>query len=251
MVTFLRLVESDNRTYSSWCEQIQSWWRQGGWHCHFIGLDGAKALIKLALEGLGCVSVADLFHALRARAPAPRQCPWPPVQPAEKTTAEISRAIGENNRTGQESRTSGETRTASCAWLGVRPEDLSPGANSHHPRDSSVQPHHRGLATVPGALNQSLFSPRTAAFSGDALRHQQVVPLTVSKNKFPHLLKAFMLGGAGSAKRSTPKPMRSKYNSGCWNAYYLGPIGINKQTKLNIANSKKPIGQLPPLPQTG
>jgi len=27
--------------------------------------DGAKALIKLALEGLGCTSVPDLFHALR------------------------------------------------------------------------------------------------------------------------------------------------------------------------------------------
>ncbi len=30
--------------------------------------DGAPALIKLALSGLGCVSVADLFHALRALA---------------------------------------------------------------------------------------------------------------------------------------------------------------------------------------
>ncbi len=28
--------------------------------------DGAKALIKLALEGLSCASVADLFHALGA-----------------------------------------------------------------------------------------------------------------------------------------------------------------------------------------
>ena len=30
--------------------------------------DGAPALIKLALSGLACVSVADLFHALRALA---------------------------------------------------------------------------------------------------------------------------------------------------------------------------------------
>jgi len=28
--------------------------------------DRAKALIKLAVEGLGCVSVPDLFHALRS-----------------------------------------------------------------------------------------------------------------------------------------------------------------------------------------
>ena len=30
--------------------------------------DSAPALIKLALSGLGCASVADLFHALRALA---------------------------------------------------------------------------------------------------------------------------------------------------------------------------------------
>ena len=59
-------VKSDNRIYSSWLEQIQSWWMQGGWHCHFMVSDGAFALIKLALEGLGCVNVPDLFHALRA-----------------------------------------------------------------------------------------------------------------------------------------------------------------------------------------
>ena len=33
---------------------------------HFMVSDGAAALIKLAVSGLGCVSVADLFHALRA-----------------------------------------------------------------------------------------------------------------------------------------------------------------------------------------
>ena len=59
-------VESDDRTYSSWLEHIQSWWMQGRWHCHFIVSDGASSLIKLALEGWNCVSVADLFHARRA-----------------------------------------------------------------------------------------------------------------------------------------------------------------------------------------
>ena len=39
-----------------------------GWQCHFMVSDGAPALIKLALSGLACVSVADLFHALRALA---------------------------------------------------------------------------------------------------------------------------------------------------------------------------------------
>ena len=61
-------VESENRTYATWSEQIQHWWSQSGWKCHFMVSDSAPALIKLALSGLGCASVADLFHALRALA---------------------------------------------------------------------------------------------------------------------------------------------------------------------------------------
>jgi hypothetical protein len=59
-------VQSEDRSYESWKEQIQPWWTQVGWQCHFMVSDRAKALIKLATDGLGCVSVADLFHALRA-----------------------------------------------------------------------------------------------------------------------------------------------------------------------------------------
>ena len=59
-------VSCSNRTYETWAELLQSWWTQTGWHCHFLVSDGAKALIKLALSELGCASVADLFHALRA-----------------------------------------------------------------------------------------------------------------------------------------------------------------------------------------
>lgn len=61
-------VACENRTYQTWSEQIADWWTQGGWQCHYMVSDGAKALIKLALTGLSCVSVADLFHALRALA---------------------------------------------------------------------------------------------------------------------------------------------------------------------------------------
>jgi hypothetical protein len=61
-------IESENRTYDTWSKQIQHWWFQAGWQCHFMVSDGAPALIKLALSGLGCASVADLFHALRALA---------------------------------------------------------------------------------------------------------------------------------------------------------------------------------------
>jgi hypothetical protein len=59
-------VQCEDRTYETWKEQIGHWWSQGGWQCHFLVSDRAKALIKLATDGLGCVSVADLFHALRA-----------------------------------------------------------------------------------------------------------------------------------------------------------------------------------------
>lgn len=59
-------VQSEDRTYETWKEQIQPWWHQSGWQCHLMVSDRAKALTKLAAEGLGGVSVADLFHALRS-----------------------------------------------------------------------------------------------------------------------------------------------------------------------------------------
>ena len=61
-------VQCEDRSYETWQGQIQQWWSQGEWQCHFMVSDRAKALIKLATEALGCVSVADLFHALRALA---------------------------------------------------------------------------------------------------------------------------------------------------------------------------------------
>jgi Family of unknown function (DUF6399) len=59
-------VQCEDRSYETWKSAIQAWWSQAGWHCHFMVSDRAKALIKLATDGLGCVSVADLFHALRS-----------------------------------------------------------------------------------------------------------------------------------------------------------------------------------------
>ncbi len=59
-------VQGEDRSYETWKAQIQQWWSQAGWQCHFMVSDRAKALIKLATDGLGCVSVADLFHALRS-----------------------------------------------------------------------------------------------------------------------------------------------------------------------------------------
>lgn len=59
-------VECENRCYDTWLKQIETWWNQTQWQCHFMVSDGARALVKLALCGLGTVSVADLFHAMRA-----------------------------------------------------------------------------------------------------------------------------------------------------------------------------------------
>jgi hypothetical protein len=39
-------VACENRTYQTWSEQIADWWKQGGWQCHYMVSDGAKALIK-------------------------------------------------------------------------------------------------------------------------------------------------------------------------------------------------------------
>lgn len=59
-------AQCEDRSYDTWEKEIQGWWEQAGWNCHFMVSDRAKALIKLAVDGLGCVSVPDLFHALRA-----------------------------------------------------------------------------------------------------------------------------------------------------------------------------------------
>ena len=59
-------TECENRTYATWIEQVNQWWQGSAWQCHYLVSDGARALVKLAVSGLGCLSVADLFHALRA-----------------------------------------------------------------------------------------------------------------------------------------------------------------------------------------
>lgn len=61
-------IECANRTYQTWLKQLERGWDAHQWHCHYLVSDGARALIKLATSGLGCVNVADLFHALRALA---------------------------------------------------------------------------------------------------------------------------------------------------------------------------------------
>jgi hypothetical protein len=63
---YLVLEETaDNRTYATWQERVQAAMTRVGLELKYLVSDRAKALIKLALHGLGCPSVPDLFHALR------------------------------------------------------------------------------------------------------------------------------------------------------------------------------------------
>jgi len=50
------------RDYQTWQERVQALVRLP---VSSIVSDRAQALVKLALEGLGCRSIPDLFHALR------------------------------------------------------------------------------------------------------------------------------------------------------------------------------------------
>jgi Family of unknown function (DUF6399)/IclR helix-turn-helix domain len=56
----------ENRSYATWWEQVSGWFNPQQWDCRGLVSDGAKALVKLALSGLGCPSLPDVFHLLYA-----------------------------------------------------------------------------------------------------------------------------------------------------------------------------------------
>jgi len=63
---YLVLEEAaEDRTYGTWQERTQAALTKLGLELRYVVSDRAKALIKLALTGLACPSVPDLFHALR------------------------------------------------------------------------------------------------------------------------------------------------------------------------------------------
>jgi hypothetical protein len=61
------LVEelSQDYRYETWQKHVQKALRHLGLQVRYCVSDRAKALVKLALSEMGCVSIADLFHALR------------------------------------------------------------------------------------------------------------------------------------------------------------------------------------------
>ncbi|MEM8806631.1 MAG: hypothetical protein AAGF01_11445 [Cyanobacteria bacterium P01_G01_bin.38] len=54
-----------DHSYTTWQKPVQAVLKQWGGHIQYCVNDSAKALIKLALNDLGCPSIADLFHAMR------------------------------------------------------------------------------------------------------------------------------------------------------------------------------------------
>ena len=55
--------ESQDRSYETWMEKVQSIVKKFGIKIEYIVSDRAKALIKLAVKGIECLSIPDLFHA--------------------------------------------------------------------------------------------------------------------------------------------------------------------------------------------
>jgi len=54
---------SDDRCYDTWKDKVQSIIDKYGIKIKYLVSDRAKALIKLAEKGIGCLSIPDLFHA--------------------------------------------------------------------------------------------------------------------------------------------------------------------------------------------
>lgn len=55
--------ESQTRTYETWNDKVQNILKKFNVTFEYLVSDRAKALIKLAESGIGCLSIPDLFHA--------------------------------------------------------------------------------------------------------------------------------------------------------------------------------------------
>lgn len=56
---------AEDRSYATWQARVRQALDKVGLRLRYVVSDRAKALVKLALEGLGCPSIPDWFHALR------------------------------------------------------------------------------------------------------------------------------------------------------------------------------------------
>lgn len=58
-------VEKLHRTFESWTQEVERLGLPNDWHIEAMVSDGARALIKLAVEHFECLSLPDVFHLLR------------------------------------------------------------------------------------------------------------------------------------------------------------------------------------------
>lgn len=54
---------AEDRTYKTWKEKALDALEASGLKAAYMVSDNAKALVKLALDGIGCTRIPDLFHA--------------------------------------------------------------------------------------------------------------------------------------------------------------------------------------------
>ena len=159
-------VECENRRYDTWLKQTETWWHQTQWQCHFMVSDGARALVKLALCGLGTVSVADLFHAMRALGRPIGSALGRQLAQLEKQVDTLHHQLGQT------------TDKAEQQVLSSQLESLS---HQHQQLEQDQHIYHQALADISQAVHP--FTLDTAQWQFfDGLTTQLTVPLsTLSK----------------------------------------------------------------------
>ncbi len=156
-------VKSESRTYGSWSAQIQSWWQGSGWHCHFLVSDGARALVKLALTGLGCVSVPDLFHAMRALGRPLGKRLAQALSQAQKQVDKYAEQLAQTTDVGQRQSLSAQ---------------LSEAVAQQQQAEQTQQTYHQALETITTCVHP--FTLETSQWQfGEALTTALAAPLAV------------------------------------------------------------------------
>ena len=154
-------TECENRQYATWRRQVEAWWDASKWQCHFMVSDGARALVKLALSGLGTVSVADLFHAMRALARPIGSALGRQLAQVEKQLDTLQQQVNQAKHTAKYQTLSGQLETLTQLYQQLE--------NDQHT-------YHRALADISQAVHPfTLDTPQWQLF--DALTTQLAAPL--------------------------------------------------------------------------
>ena len=155
-------IACENRCYDTWLKQTETWWNQTQWQCHFMVSDGARALVKLALCGLRTVSVADLFHAIRALGRPIGSALGRQLAQIEKQVDKLQHQLGKT------------TDKAKQQTLNSQLESLT---HQHQQIEQDQQTYHRALAAISQTVHPfTLDTAQWQFFEG--LTTQLTVPLS-------------------------------------------------------------------------